>query len=61
MDDRRGTLWDWPVGLALAGLVLALIAAGNSAAGGLLFGLLVAGIGAVVWLVRRHSVGLRRR
>lgn len=59
--DRRGTFWDWPVGVALAGLLLALWAGGNDAAGGVMLGLLLIVGGVVALLVRRGTFSARGR
>lgn len=58
--NRRGTFWDWPVGVALAGVVLILLAASNGAGGGVLFGLVVAVFGLVTALARRGTFSPRR-
>ena len=58
--DRRGTFWDWPVGVALAGLLLAVWAGGNSATGGVLLGLVLVIGGVVALLARRGTFGARR-
>lgn len=59
-QDRRGTFWDWPVGVAFAGLLLAVFAASNNASGGIVFGLLLAAFGAVALLARRGAFSPRR-
>lgn len=58
--DRRGTFWDWPTGWVLAGLVLTLVGSANAAPGGVLIGLLLAGVGVVLWLARAGSLSPRR-
>lgn len=58
--DRRGTFWDWPVGVAIAGVLLFFIAAGNGGAAGVLLGLVMAVGGLVAWLARRGSFSPRR-
>lgn len=58
--DRRGTFWDWPVGVAIAGVLLALFAASGDATGGVVFGLLLVAFGVVALLVRRGSFSPRR-
>lgn len=60
-QDRRGTFWDWPVGIALAGLLLAVVAASNDASGGIVFGLLLGAFGVVALLARRGSFSPRGR
>lgn len=52
--DRRGTLWDWPVGVALAGLVIVL-------ATGKTFGVVLFWFGVIALLLRRGSFSPRRR
>lgn len=58
--DRRGTFWDWPVGLAIAGILLAMLAASNGASGGVLLGLMLAAFGAVTFMARRGTFSPRR-
>ena len=59
--DRRGTIWDWPVGVALGGALLFFLAASNGAAAGVLLGLALAGFGLVTFLARRGSFSARGR
>lgn len=54
-DDKRGTFWDWPTGWILAGVVLLVIAVVNGATGGMLVGLVVAGIGGLATAIRRGA------
>lgn len=60
-DDRRGTIWDWPVGVTIAGVVLAVLAASNSAPAGILLGFVLVAFGVVALLARRGSFSPRRR
>lgn len=59
--DRRGTFWDWPVGVAIAGLVLAVLAASNEAPAGILLGFVLIAFGVVALLARRGSFSPNRR
>lgn len=59
-DARRGTFWDWPTGVALAGLLLLLVAAGNGASIGMLIGAVVGAFGIVAGLARRGSFSPRK-
>ena len=54
VKDRRGTFWDWPVGLMVGGLVIALVTDLP------LFGLLLVVVGVVALLVRRGAFTPRR-
>jgi hypothetical protein len=57
--DRHGTVWDWPVPVMIAGVLLCLLAVSNGAGLGVLVGLLVAGFGLVALLARRGSFSPR--
>ena len=59
--DRRGTFWDWPTGWILAGILLVLVSGANGAGGGMLIGLVIAGIGTFALLSRRGSLTPRER
>jgi hypothetical protein len=58
--DRRGTVWDWPVPVMIAGALLLLVSLSNGAAGGMLISLLVVAFGLVTWLARRGTFTPRR-
>ena len=58
--DVRGTIWDWPVVLAIVGLLLAIWAGSKGSGGGVLFGLLLAAFGTVTVLARRGTFSPRR-
>lgn len=58
--DRRGTFWDWPVGVIVAGVVLLFVAGGNGATAGLVIALVVIALGAVTLMARRGVFSPRR-
>lgn len=60
-DDRRGTIWDWPARLLIAGVLLLVFGAANGAGGFTLLGLALAAFGLLVWLARRGAFSPRRR
>ena len=60
-QDRRGTFWDWPVGVAIGGVLLCLLAASNSAPAGILLGFVLVTFGVVALLARRGSFSPNRR
>jgi hypothetical protein len=53
--DRRGTFWDWPVGVMLAAVVLALFTDAKVLA------VVVFGFALVALLIRRGAFSPRRR
>lgn len=59
-DDKRGTFWDWPVGLIVGGVLLLLLAASNGATMGMWVGLVMAAFGLVALLARRGAFSPRR-
>ena len=59
--DRRGTVWDWPVPVMIAGALLLLVSLSNGAGGGMLISLMVVALGLVTWLARRGAFTPRRR
>lgn len=59
-QDRRGTFWDWPVGVAIAGVLLFFVAASNGGPAGVLLGLLLVAFGVVALLARRGAFSPRR-
>ena len=58
--DRRGTVWDWPVPVMIAGALLLLVSLSNGAGGGALISLLMVAFGLVTWLARRGAFTPRR-
>lgn len=60
-EARTGGFWDWPVGVIVAGLLVALLSAVNGGTGGATLGLLVAVFGVVALLIRRGAFTPRGR
>jgi hypothetical protein len=54
--DRRGTFWDWPVGVIVAGLAFVLF----TRAAGTFIGLALMAFGAVALLIRRGAFSPRQ-